>query len=77
MPHAEESSRAQEVSSPQKDETPWRSRTTLKRLTVPRTAKSEKVVYELPLTGVPQGQHYWWLEGIGLAQKGTEGPAAN
>ena len=70
----EESSRTQGVSSPQKDLTQWESWTTLKRLWEflgPRTAKSKKVVCELPQTGAPQGQHNWWTEGVGLAQKGT------
>ena len=37
-----------------------------------RTAKSKKVECELPLMGVPQGQHNWWTEGLGGEQKGTE-----
>ena len=41
------------------------------------TAKSENVVCELLLVGAAKGQHNWWTEGIGLVQKGTEGPAAN
>ena len=40
------------------------------------TAKSEKVVCELPLIGAPQGQHNWWTEGIGWMQKGTGGPGS-
>ena len=49
----------------------------LRESLVSRTAKSENVVCELPLIGSPQGQHNWWTDGTGRAQKGTGGPAAN
>ena len=44
---------------------------------VPRTAKSEKGVCELPLIGAPQGQQNGWIEGANLVQMGSGVLAVN
>ena len=75
----EENCRAQGVSNPQKDLTCCGGWTTLKgcwESLASRTAKSQKMVCELPLICAPQGQCYWWKEGIGQAQKGRWGPGS-
>ena len=46
--------------------------TTLKEHLEPpasRIAKSKKVEWELPLIGVPQGQHNWWTKGLGRSRR--------